>query len=112
MVLFQIERILRTSLVKKVIVVTSLEQSDDELCQLLETHGVTYFRGDLYDVNSRFRSALVEFELTTGYVMRLTADCPLICPEVLDLGIETIRRTRWDYFSNTVTRTFPDGLDF
>ena len=112
LIIFQVNRILLSKFVEKVIVVTSKEQSDDELCSLLQSSNVPYFRGDLADVNLRFREALMTFRPADAYVMRLTADCPLICPEILDCGISSALTRPWDYFSNTVIRTFPDGLDF
>ena len=112
MIIFQINRILATRSVSQLLVVTSNEESDDELCKTLERRGINFFRGSLSDVNFRFREALNFLNINQGYVMRLTADCPLVCPEILDLGIKKAAENSWDYFSNTVQRTFPDGLDF
>lgn len=112
MVIFQINRILATRSLSQLLVVTSNEDSDDELCKILEKRGIGFFRGNLSDVNFRFREALNFLNISQGYVMRLTADCPLICPEILELGIKNAVENNWDYFSNTVQRTFPDGLDF
>jgi spore coat polysaccharide biosynthesis protein SpsF len=78
----------------------------------LERRGISFFRGSLSDVNFRFREALDFLNISQGYVMRLTADCPLVCPEILELGIKKSNENSWDYLSNTVQRTFPDGLDF
>jgi spore coat polysaccharide biosynthesis protein SpsF len=112
LILFQISRIRKSLLVDYVVVLTSLEHSDDELCRLLDSQNISYFRGDLNDVHLRFRQALAFFGIDSGYIMRLTADCPLICPEILDSGVEAIKQSDFNYFSNTVIRTFPDGLDF
>ena len=92
LVIFQINRILRAALVEEVVVLTSKESSDDELCSLLDIHKIKYFRGELNDVNLRFRQAISKFGLKNGLVMRLTADCPLICPEILDYGISAAHK--------------------
>jgi spore coat polysaccharide biosynthesis protein SpsF len=112
MIIFQINRILATRSLSQLLVVTSNEESDDDLCKTLERRGISFFRGSLSDVNFRFREALDFLNISQGYVMRLTADCPLVCPEILELGIKKSNENSWDYLSNTVQRTFPDGLDF
>jgi len=112
MIIFQINRILATRSLSQLLVVTSNEESDDDLCKTLERRGISFFRGSLSDVNFRFREALDFLNISQGYVMRLTADCPLVCPEILELGIKKSTEIGWDYLSNTVQRTFPDGLDF
>lgn len=112
MIIFQINRILAAKSLSQLLVVTSNEESDDELCKILERRGISFFRGSLSNVNLRFREALDFLNINQGYVMRLTADCPLVCSEILDLGIKKAAENSWDYFSNTIQRTFPDGLDF
>jgi spore coat polysaccharide biosynthesis protein SpsF len=112
MIIFQINRILATRSLSELLVVTSNDESDDDLCKTLERRGIGFFRGSLSDVNYRFREALKFLNISQGYVMRLTADCPLVCPEILELGIQKSTENSWDYLSNTVQRTFPDGLDF
>jgi spore coat polysaccharide biosynthesis protein SpsF len=112
MIMFQINRILHTRSLSQLLIVTSNEESDDDLCKTLEKRSINFFRGSLTDVNLRFREALNFLNISQGYVMRLTADCPLVCPEILELGINKSAENSWDYLSNTVQRTFPDGLDF
>ena len=66
-------------------------------------------RGPLEDVLGRFVKVLDEYPATT--VVRLTADCPLISPAVIDLVVNEFHASGADYLSNTMTPTFPDGLD-
>ena len=112
MIVFQIKRILEIKGFARFCVLTSQQGSDDELCDILNQFKVDYFRADLEDVNLRFRKALYAFGANSGYFIRLTADCPLICPELIEIGIQKTLSGSYDYFSNTVVRSFPDGLDF
>ncbi len=109
MILRQIERIMRSALIDRLVVATSVDPSDDELAALLQAHSVEVRRGPLDDVVARFEGIVSEFAPET--VVRLTADCPLTDPEVIDLVIQTHLTARADYTSNTLQPTFPDGLD-
>ncbi len=109
MVMHQIARIRQMRHLGEVVVATSTEPSDDELAEFLETNGVTVFRGPLNDVAARFLGALDAHP--TSIAVRLTADCPLIDPTVVDAVIERHVETGADYTSNVIERTFPRGLD-
>jgi spore coat polysaccharide biosynthesis protein SpsF len=109
MILRQIERVRRASSLDALVVATSVDSSDDELVAVLEQQGITCVRGPLEDVLGRF---LVVLETRTcDVVVRLTADCPLISPEVIDLVVERFHESAADYVSNTMNPSFPDGLD-
>lgn len=97
------------SLVNKVTVLTSLDKSDDNLVRVLNEHGVSVFRGALEDVLQRF----VQYIATSDseIYLRITGDCPVIDPEIIDQTIRFHIQGGWDYTSNTLTRTFPRGLD-
>jgi len=49
--------------------------------------------------------------METDAIVRLTADCPLLDPEVIDRVVEAFKRASFDYVSNTIDRSYPDGLD-
>ena len=55
----------------------------------------------------------IKFQKITNasYIVRITADCPLIDWRIIDEMIKEIKIKKYDYFSNTIQRTFPDGLD-
>jgi glutamate-1-semialdehyde 2,1-aminomutase len=105
----QIERIKRAQLVNKLIVATSVNGDDDPLEGLCRRLGVGCFRGSLEDVLDRFHRAAAEY--TPKYVVRLTGDCPLVDPEIIDYVIKYCIRGEYDYASNTLEPTYPDGLD-
>ena len=109
MVMHQIERIRQMRHLSDVVVATSTESSDDELAEFLENHGVSVFRGPLNDVAARFLGAIDAHP--ADIVVRLTADCPLIDPTVVDAVIEKHVESGADYTSNVIERTFPRGLD-
>jgi spore coat polysaccharide biosynthesis protein SpsF len=107
----QIERLRRAQRIDKLVVATSTDASDDPLADYVQSLGVQVFRGPLDDVLERFRATLVRHPEAKA-VVRLTADCPLTDPELIDLVIEHHHTAGADYTSNTLgTRTYPHGLD-
>jgi len=81
------------------------------LAQVLTAAGIPVHRGDLADVLGRFIGALTSFGPAETLV-RLTADCPLADPTVIDATVARFRETGADYASNVAEpRTFPKGLD-
>lgn len=109
MILHQIERLSLSKEINNIIVVTSTDVSDDELSEILYQEGIPVFRGSLDDVLQRYLDALNLFPCDLA--VRITADCPLIDPQVVDQTILSHRASRSDYTSNTLIRRFPRGLD-
>ena len=112
MIIRQIERVMRSSMIDKLVVATSSDQSDDALVSEFERHdisGLEVRRGSLDDVVARFGSVIDEFDPTT--IVRLTADCPLADVDVIDTVIRSHLASAKDYTSNTIHPTYPDGLD-
>jgi|UPI000646C3D4 spore coat polysaccharide biosynthesis protein SpsF len=111
MILRQIERLRRTRTLERIVVATSTRADDDPLAQAVTAAGVPVHRGDLDDVLGRFIGALDAFG-PVETVVRLTADCPLADPDVIDATIDRFHETGADYVSNVAEpRTFPKGLD-
>ena len=111
MILRQIERVTRSRRIDRLVAATSRETSDDPLADVLAGAGVLVYRGALADVLTRFIGALEAFG-PADHVVRLTADCPLADPDVIDATIEHVLGAGADYGSNTPPhRTFPKGLD-
>jgi spore coat polysaccharide biosynthesis protein SpsF len=105
----QIERIARAGRVDALTVATSDLASDDGVAAVCEGLGVDCYRGSLDDVLDRFYGAAQRSE--PGHVMRLTGDCPLADPAILDALVELHLAGGFDYSSNVEERTYPDGLD-
>lgn len=112
MLQFQVERVKQSKLVDKVVVATSVLEQDDEIESLCINEEITCFRGSENDVLSRYYECASDHEVEI--VVRLTADCPLIDPQMIDQVIELQRDSCVDYASNTVppeTSSWPDGSD-
>lgn len=109
MILRQLDRVKRARYIDKLVVATSTDETDDPLVEVLIRENITVFRGSLENVASRFM-ALVRLN-DPLHVVRLTADCPLADPDVIDFVIESHLRSDFSYSSNTLMRTFPHGLD-
>lgn len=103
------ERARCSSLVDDVVVATSTESNDDAVEAFCDSHGIPCHRGSEEDVLDRYyRVASAE---DANPVVRLTADCPLLSPPVVDRIIRKFRSSPADYVSNTIEYTYPDGLD-
>ena len=109
MIYWQIQRVKRVKNLSKLIVATSTDQSDNELSDFLTRNSVDVFRGSLQDVLSRYQISSKNYEHHA--LVRLTGDCPLVMPELIDEMITEFYQTEVDYLSNTLDRTFPHGLD-
>jgi spore coat polysaccharide biosynthesis protein SpsF len=77
-----------------------------ELCNKLD---VKTFAGSEYNVLERYYEASKKYD--AQIILRITADCPLVDPDVIDLMIERFLASDCDYLSNTMVRTYPRGLD-
>lgn len=105
----QVERVKRSKAIDALVVATSTDASDDPLQALCEAIGVHCHRGSLDDVLERFIGAARPH--APSYVVRLTGDCPLADPVVIDRVIDAAREPGVDYASNALDPSFPDGLD-
>lgn len=95
-----------------VIVVTTNDGSEQPIVDLCDRSGVWFFKGSEKDVLNRFYEAAVAFGVKKGdTITRLTADCPFVCADVVNLVLENLKASGADYASNTWKRTYPRGLD-
>jgi len=104
-----IARTLKSSLIEEVIVATTLEKEDLEIVKLVSSKGIRVFCGSKDDVLDRFYQAAKI--LNPKHIVRITSDCPLIDPDIIDIVIKKHLEENTDYTSNTLEETFPDGLD-
>jgi spore coat polysaccharide biosynthesis protein SpsF len=109
MIVRQLERLALSTRLDGIVVATSTDATDDVLVDVLSEHGVEVRRGSLGDVASRFNDVATEFG--PDNFVRLTADCPLADPGVIDMMIELHLGSGADYTTIGLTRTFPVGLD-
>ncbi len=108
---YQIERMERAKTIDQLIICTSTREVDDPIIELCKKMNVDTFRGSENDVLGRF------YETSSFYkgevIVRLTADCPLIDPDVIDRAISFFldNYPKLLYVSNTRKRTYPRGMD-
>lgn len=109
MLKLQIERIRRSQLIDCLVVATSTDVTDDSIEELCKEIECICFRGNLEDVLDRYyRASLAHFP---KHVVRLTGDCPLVDSSLIDRLISFHIEGGFDYSSNCLEPTFPDGLD-
>jgi spore coat polysaccharide biosynthesis protein SpsF len=104
-----VERAVAISGIDEIVVATSTLQADGEIEVLSGVLGVPCFRGDEQDVLSRYFDTAVEYKAEA--IVRITADCPLLDPEISEKVISAYNRVNPDYVSNILQRTYPRGLD-
>ena len=109
MLSLQLERIKHSKRIEELIVATSTEDSDNKIESLCKSMEIPCFRGSLNDVLDRFYQAALPYKPEN--IVRLTGDCPLIDPLIIDNVIDLCIRGEFDYVSNALEPTFPDGLD-
>lgn len=104
-----IDRLKKVNGISEIIVATTLEPESERIVDVAKKMNVSVFKGDMNDVLSRFYLAVCDKKV--DIVVRVTSDCPLIDPDVIDLVISCIESEGYDYVSNTMSPTFPDGID-
>tara|TARA_Y100001978_G_C23686705_1_gene432327 strand:- start:47 stop:826 length:780 start_codon:yes stop_codon:yes gene_type:complete len=109
LILFLLERLSRSRYVDEIIVATTSKKKDDVLVKLLIDNNFKVMRGSEEDVLGRFSSVIQDSDMEN--FARITADCPLIDPQIVDKVIKTYFNTKSDYASNINPPTYPDGLD-
>ncbi len=105
----QMERMLRARSLAGVAIATSISSSDDAIEGVARSHGWTICRGAEHDVLARYAAATMA--LGADPIVRMTMDCPLIDPTVIDRVVETYLDGHYDFVANNLEPTFPHGLD-
>lgn len=110
MLSFLLERLRHVHKMDKIVVATTAEPPDDAIAQECANAGVACFRGSERDVLSRFHAAAMNSG--AQIVVRITADCPLIDPQLIDEAIATFVNSepRVDYLSNMLEPSWPYGM--
>lgn len=102
-------RLARSKEVNEIVVATTDTSRDDPLVDVIKKLGSTCFRGSEVDVLDRYYRAAKACEASV--VVRITGDCPLVDPALVDTAIRQFDKHKPDYLSNIAPPTFPDGLD-
>ena len=104
-----VRRIQRSSSIDDVVIATTDRPADVVVAGEAEKIGVKVVRGDEDDVLDRFRQAAIESGAAT--IVRVSADSPLVDPEVIDMVVDAFLSHDVDYASNKLEPSFPLGLD-
>ena len=105
-----VQRCRESRFADNVIVATTDLPKDDIVAEFCKKNEISFFRGDEEDVLKRYYETARQFG--SEIIVRVTADCPLIDPGVVDMCVEKFNNHKGvDYLSNTLARTFPRGLD-
>lgn len=92
-----------------IVVATTTNEKDNEIAEYSDQIGVKYFRGSEDDVLDRVIKA-AEF-VNADIIVEITADCPIIDPNIIDQCIQMFLANNVDYLSNVIVRSYPDGMD-
>ena len=108
---YQLERVRQAKTIDKIIVATTVKETDQPIIDLCEKLGIDYYRGSEHDVLSRYYETAKTYH--SDVIIRLTSDCPIIDPSVIDKTVQHFLNNQEsvDYVSNTLERTYPRGLD-
>jgi spore coat polysaccharide biosynthesis protein SpsF len=109
---YQLDRISKSKKLDKIVIATSILEKDDVIENFCKEYGVDCYRGSENDVMSRYYECAKKYNPDT--VVRMTADCPLIDPEIIDKVVQKFECDNVDYCGNTVppeSSRFPDGSD-
>ena len=111
MLLLMLERLSKCELLDDIIIATTNNKNDDPIFELVKKHGYKVFRGDEFDCLDRHFQAVKNSN--AKFICKITPDCPLIDPEIVDKVIRYFleNKNKFDFVSNTHPPTYPDGLD-
>jgi len=108
---YQIERLRRVKLADQIVVATTINDTDQPIIDLCDRLSIPYYRGSEDDVLSRYHGAAIANQ--ADVVVRVTSDCPVIDPQVIDQVIQYYidAYPKYGYVSNCLGRTYPRGMD-
>jgi len=115
--LLLIDRVIASKLINHIIIATTNNKDDDKIVELIENYHplVSLFRGHEKDVLDRYYQAALEYKNINNRdidIIRITSDCPLIDPNIIDLHIEEFNKRNVDYLSSRIKkRTWPHGME-
>ena len=104
-----VNRVKQTNLVNQIALVTTKLDEDKKLLDIANELGVIGITGDENNVLKRFYDCASQ--INADPIIRITGDCPLIDPFLIDEMIKFFLEHDYDYISNRMIPTFPDGLD-
>ncbi len=106
---YMIERLKHIQQLAKIIVVTTIDRTDDPIVSLAQELGVSYYRGSENNVLSRVLSAAQAHHIDV--ILQTTGDCPLMDPSESEKVLTKFLQQDYDFVSNVLIRTYPRGME-
>ena len=109
---YLIERLKFSKEFKKLIVITTKKKIDNKIVKICKKKNISIFRGSENDVLDRYYKCAKKFKIKN--IVRITSDCPLVDPMMIDQMYKKFLKHKFDYISNTTPpqkSTYPDGMD-
>lgn len=109
---YEIRRVKQAKKVRKIVVAATDKKEDDKIEAMCRKINIDCFRGSENDVLDRFYRCSLRYPAYDN-IMRLTGDCPLVDPKIIDQVIVFFEKGKYDFANNAETgrETFPDGID-
>ena len=107
-----VDRIGKSKKIDKIIITTTKNKIDDKIERHLKKKKILFFRGSENNVLSRYYFCSKKFKV--NLIIRITSDCPLVDPKVIDKMIDVFQKKKLDYLANTAPikkPMWPDGSD-
>lgn len=95
---YVINQVKHSTQLSEVIIATTELKEDNQIAKYVESLGVNVFRGSAEDVLDRYYNCAKKYD--SDIIVRITSDCPLIDPEIIDKCINEFKKNNLDYFSN------------
>lgn len=106
---YVIKQLQSSKKIEKIIIATTDLIEDNVICDYLRSHKINFFRGSSEDVLDRYYQCAKQYSIDT--IVRITADNPLIDPNIVDTIIDKYKNHKCDLATNTIKRTFPYGTE-
>ena len=106
---FVVNQLSFSALLDKIVIATTNLEQDNIIETNAKTLGIDCFRGSSDDVLDRYYHCAKKFQINT--IVRITSDCPLIAPQIVDQAIRKYKSEDYDYVTNTLSRSYPIGTD-
>lgn len=109
MIFYVINRVKKVKSVEQIVLATTQEKNDQVLLEIAKENGIIGFAGDSVDILNRdYECAL---KVNADPIIRITGDCPLLDPNIVEEMLQFFLKNNYDYISNRIIPTYPDGLD-
>jgi spore coat polysaccharide biosynthesis protein SpsF len=107
---YEIKRLRLAKKIDKIVVATTTNINDDKIFSLCQKINIDCFRGAEEDVLGRYYECWEKYQ-DYGIIIRVTGDCPLIDPTLVDETVDFFEKNNYDFASNVEEPTYPDGMD-